>query len=869
MFKKKNQPDPAQAPQDAAKAAAPVKNGPEPGRPAESYLRRLFILLSGLFVLAWSISFALGELKLASHEEDRTSVITQITADRIAERLDGLKRKLRLLSKDPSVATLLESNQGDMLKTHIEWTLKPQAEEALKILVFPKGYDVPDLKAAPPLGYASLDLFRQTDRTGKETPFELHNPTGPDAHIALAFPVTDAGGGLLGYMYFALRPDWLVRIIKEIPASTAVALLQQLPKDKPLRAISNNDRADLANGYPAGVPVAGSIWLIAAKGLNPGPAWLDWAYWLMLPLLLVIGWGALIFTKKALNGDLQQDKRDFQHTLVAIFSGRRPPLAQARIREFHALTLLLLGVAKKAAVNVKGSGKQEMAPPPRVGQAPFAAEGQGQPPSVSKTLPEGGEPVLAAGAAPKPEPRPKRVELETHIPPSIFKAYDIRGIVGKTLTEEIVYDIGKAIGSEAYEKGQQTVIVARDGRTSGEALLNALVRGLTSTGRDVVDIGMVPTPLLYFATHFLGSNTGVMVTGSHNPSEYNGLKVVINGAGLHGEGLKALYDRAVEGRFLIGDGTRMEQSLIPDYIQRVCNNLTLQRTLRVVVDCGNGVAGRVAPDLLRTLGCEVKELFTKVDGTFPNHHPDPSKPENLKDLIDAVRAEGADLGIAYDGDGDRIGVVDSNGKIIWPDRLLMLLADDILARNPGADVIYDIKSTRHIAPRVLSMGGRPVLWKTGHSLIKAKMRETGALLGGEMTGHIFIKERWYGFDDALYATARLLEILAIDSRSSALIFAELPEDVSTPEIHMEISEGSQQSIMKKIVEAAAFDDANLITLDGLRAEFPEGWGLVRASNTTPVLGFRFEARDAVSLEKIQGRFRDLLKKAMPGLEPPF
>ncbi|MBU0500113.1 MAG: phosphomannomutase/phosphoglucomutase [Gammaproteobacteria bacterium] len=461
------------------------------------------------------------------------------------------------------------------------------------------------------------------------------------------------------------------------------------------------------------------------------------------------------------------------------------------------------------------------------------------------------------------------MEMETNIPSAIFRAYDIRGVVGKTLTEEIVYDIGKAIGSEAYEAGQQTVIVARDGRTSGEALLNALVRGLTSTGRDVVDIGMAPTPLLYFATHFLGSNTGVMVTGSHNPPEYNGLKVVINGHGLHGQGIKAIYDRAVEGRFLIGNGTRMEQSLIPDYIQRVCNNLTLQGTLRVVVDCGNGVAGRVAPDLLRALGCEVKELFTKVDGTFPNHHPDPSRPENLKDLIEAVLADGADLGIAYDGDGDRIGVIDSNGKIIWPDRLLMLLADDILARNPGADVIYDIKSTRHIAPRVLSMGGRPVLWKTGHSLIKAKMRETGALLAGEMSGHIFIKERWYGFDDALYASARLLEILAIDSRSSALVFADLPEDVSTPEIHLEITDGSQQATMNKIIDAAAFDDANLITLDGLRAEFPEGWGLVRASNTTPALVFRFEARDAASLEKIQGRFRDLLKRAVPGLEPPF
>ena len=856
MFSKKNPLEPALEAEESPSSPAPAKKASEPGRPFDSYLTLLYLLLSGLFAAAWFVSFILVEFKLANHEEDRTRVITQITADRIAERLDTQKRTLRLLAKDPSVATLLASNQGEMLKTHIEWTLRPQAEEAQKILVLPKGYDVPDLKATPPLGYASLDLFRQIDRNGKETQFELHNPASQDSHIAVAFPVSDAGGGLLGYMYFALRHDWLARIIKEIPAATAVGLLQTVPRDKPVRVVSNNEQASLVVNERKAVPVPGSIWLIDAQGLNTGPAWLDLAFWLLLPLILAAGAAMLLFIKKSLSKNIQQDRRDFQHTLVALFSGRRPPPAQARIRELHGATQLLLTVAKKTAISVKGGSKQEKTAQPKTGPEPRAFRG---------------EDALPAEAAPEvmPVPSPKRVQLENAISPTIFRAYDIRGIVGKTLTEETVYDIGKAIGSEAYEKGQQTVIVARDGRTSSEALLDALARGLTSTGRDVVDIGLAPTPLLYFATHFLGSNTGIMVTGSHNPPEYNGLKIVINGISLHGQALKALHERAVEGRFLIGNGSRLEQSLIPDYIQRVCNNLTLQRSLRVVVDCGNGVAGRVAPDLLRALGCDVKELFTQVDGTFPNHHPDPSKPENLTDLIDAVRLEGADLGVAYDGDGDRIGIIDSNGKIIWPDRLLMLLADDILARNPGADVIYDIKSSRHIAPRVLNMGGRPVLWKTGHSLVKAKMRETGALLGGEMTGHIFIKERWYGFDDALYATARLLEILAIDSRPSAAIFAELPEDVSTPEIHLEVSEGSQAAIMKKIIDAATFDDANLITLDGLRVEFPEGWGLVRASNTTPNLTFRFEAVDAASLERIQEQFRDLLRKAVPGLQPPF
>jgi len=360
-----------------------------------------------------------------------------------------------------------------------------------------------------------------------------------------------------------------------------------------------------------------------------------------------------------------------------------------------------------------------------------------------------------------------------------------------------------------------------------------------------------------------------MITGSHNPPEYNGLKVVINGIGLHGEAIQSLYERAVDGRFLIGDGSRTEQSLIADYIRRVADNITLHRTLKVVVDCGNGVAGAVAPELLRDLGCEVIELYSDVDGNFPNHHPDPTRPENLTDLINSVKKEQADLGIGFDGDGDRLGVVDNNGHIIWADRILMMLAEDILIRNPWAEIVYDVKSTRHLSPKILRMGGRPVMWKTGHSLMKAKMRESGALLGGEMSGHIFIKERWYGFDDALYAAARLLEILAADPRTSAEVFADLPEDVSTPEIHLEIPEGSQQEIMEKIISSSNFEKANIITIDGLRVEFSKGWGLVRPSNTTPVLVFRFEAETAEDLNEIQQKFRDLLQTAVPDLQAPF
>ncbi|MES9872067.1 MAG: phosphomannomutase/phosphoglucomutase, partial [Candidatus Sedimenticola sp. 6PFRAG7] len=416
---------------------------------------------------------------------------------------------------------------------------------------------------------------------------------------------------------------------------------------------------------------------------------------------------------------------------------------------------------------------------------------------------------------------------------------------------------------------QQTVIVGRDGRDSGEELSEALCRGLMDSGRDVVRIGVVPTPLLYFATHFLGSNTGVMITGSHNPVEYNGLKIVVGGEALEGDSIQALGQRIENGNLLQGNGMDQDQELIQDYIARVTEDVQLARPLKVVVDSGNGSAGLVAPDLLRALGCDVIELFSEIDGSFPNHHPDPSKPENLQTLITMVRERKADIGIAFDGDGDRLGVVDSDGKIIWPDRLLMLFARDVLARQPGSDVIFDVKSTRHLATEVLGYGGRPIMWKTGHSPIKAKMKETGALLAGEMSGHIFFRERWYGFDDGVYSCARLLEILSTEPLSSAEVFAELPESVSTPELQMEISREKGAGLLADMADQTPFPDAKLVTMDGVRAEFRDGWGLVRLSNTTPSMVFRFEADSQEVLEKIQGMFRERLLALDPALALPF
>ncbi len=452
---------------------------------------------------------------------------------------------------------------------------------------------------------------------------------------------------------------------------------------------------------------------------------------------------------------------------------------------------------------------------------------------------------------------------------SIFRAYDIRGIVGDTLTPEIVTQIGKSIGSEAEARGQKTVVVARDGRLSGPSLIAALTEGLRAAGRDVIDIGMVPTPVLYFATHYLKTGSGVMLTGSHNPPDYNGLKIMLGGDTLSGDAILALKTRIDKAQFVHGAGKVEQQDIAQAYIERVTKDVKLSRPFKVVVDCGNGVAGVLAPKLIRALGCEVIELFCEIDGKFPNHHPDPSQPKNLEDVIAAVHKHKADLGLAFDGDGDRLGVIDSKGNVIWPDRQMMLYAGDILKRNPGAKIIFDVKCSSHLGNSITQHGGTPVMWKTGHSFIKAKIKESGALLGGEMSGHIFFKERWYGFDDALYTAARLLEILSKDKRPPHEVFMDLPDAVNTPELKLDMREGEHFKFMQRIQDSLRFEDAEISTIDGVRADFCDGWGLVRPSNTTPCLVFRFEADNEDALDYIKDQFRRQLLELDPSLTLPF
>ncbi len=455
------------------------------------------------------------------------------------------------------------------------------------------------------------------------------------------------------------------------------------------------------------------------------------------------------------------------------------------------------------------------------------------------------------------------------LPAEIFRTYDIRGVVGKSLTPAIVRAIGQALGSLGIERNAPTFAVCRDGRLSGPELSGALIDGLTSAGANAIDVGMGPTPIAYFAGFHLKCGSCVAVSGSHNPPDYNGLKMVVAGDTLYGDDIQKLKQRAERGDLTSGKGQRSEASVLDAYVERIAGDVKLARPMKIAIDCGNGVAGMLAPRLYRRLGCEVTELYCEVDGRFPNHHPDPAQPKNLAELIETVKAGAAELGIAFDGDGDRLGVVTKDGEIIFADRQLMLLAKDVLARNPGAQIIYDVKSTRLLAPWVEKYGGKPLIWKTGHSLIKAKLKETGAPLAGEMSGHTFFKERWYGFDDALYGGARLLEILSRERDPSAALKA-LPNAPATPEIHWALEEGEPHALVEKLQATKPFPGAQrVLTIDGVRVEYADGFGLARASNTTPVIVIRFEADNNAALERIKRDFRAALQPLKPNAPLPY
>jgi phosphomannomutase / phosphoglucomutase len=803
-------------------------------------LAKFFILAASAALAIMLLSNAAYYFILADQSERFRRLMIQTAARAVAKnihaRLDQLASSLAVVAQRPELADLLESGDTAQLEVDAE-RLRQYLPGILRLRVLKPDIDAPEQVQSPHMGYADLEMVHEA-AVSDPLP-AVHSYGSEHEHLAIARRIMvdkQVVGVVLGS--FSLSP--LEKALSSVVLPGAAVQLRQ----GPLVIGGWGDHSLLAEQTGSNVAVPGTGWTVrywsAPASSRDG---------LMVVGIMIISAGLLLLVcfygyRRSVR-ILRCDQETIVQAVQDLFKGRKRGSYPLKIKDFDSTIKKLFQLRQQATQNVLD------------GIVKKTKDGSG-------TVSEPADFHLATSGI-----ELKTEERVAEVPAEIFRTYDIRGRVGESVVSETFGLIGQAIGSEAHECGQQRVIIARDGRLSSGDLGEALARGLQKSGCDVIDLGMVPTPVLYFATHRLDSNTGVVITGSHNPPEYNGLKIVMDGSALVGEELQKIHWRIKEGKLRKGNGRLEKMDLMPDYIEAIGDDIQICRPMRVVVDAGNGVAGILAPEVLQATGCDVVELYCDVDGRFPNHNADPCRPENLKALIDAVKAEGADVGIAIDGDGDRLGVVDSEGKIIWPDRLLMLLAADVLSRHPGSDIVYDVKCSRFLAAEIVKHGGRPVMSKTGYPFIKAKMKETNAMFGGEMTGHIFFKERWYGFDDALYACARLIEILSLAPQSSHAVFAAVPDAINTPELRIRLEEGEPDAVVRALKERGDFADAKMIDIDGVRVDFSDGWGLVRASNTGPELVLRFEADNEKALARIQQQFKTLLKSLKPEIECPF
>ena len=788
----------------------------------------------------------------------------QVVAENLARQLGAVyepqRFKLKSLAQKPAIVAALTTDKATRDKTAA--AVQATIPGALLLRMLPRGADHVDPNSKPPLTFASVDMLHNAAASEKEVGLELHLSGTENEHVVMIQRVP-ISGPVVGFLHLSLDSKSIkVAALNHGSEPGEVEVRQAVPKAPPL--IIAKSGSTTAGDFPAAIAgITGTKWVVSYRSAPAGTT--AGSFLGMLPKIvgsLVLAGLVLVlvgFVRARTNRGVASSTVTYQGAIKSILEGAHPGLEQ-----------LLPGAAGGGAVDFGPMSEGLDGDDITTFSAPSAPANMN---SEDTTIPIPVD-VTADAAIDLDEaqaPEVSVIDTVTEVDPSIFRSYDIRGVVGETLTIEGIYEIGRALGSEADARGQQSVVTARDGRNSSQEIRDALIEGLRDSGRDVLDIGLTPTPVLYFATHYLDTRSGVMITGSHNPPEYNGLKIVLDGETLSGDAIQAIRTRVETQDYTVGEGTMQSAEIIPDYIRRVSEEIpvSLGDALKVVVDCGNSVSGIVAPHILRAIGHDVIELYCEVDGNFPNHHPDPSQPDNLIDLIQTVQDEDADLGLAFDGDGDRLGVVDTQGNIIWPDRQMILFARDVLSRNPGAKIIYDVKCSRLLAEEIKKNGGEPIMAQTGHSLIKSKMQETGALLAGEMSGHIFFKERWYGFDDALYSAARLLEILVNADESPDEVFAGLPDAIATPELRLDMPENEHATFMQRVLAAAEFDDGEVITIDGLRADFSDSWGLIRASNTTPCLVLRFEGDDEAALERVKARFRDLLTTVDADLDLPF
>ena len=787
--------------------------------------------------------------------------LRQINADTQAAAMDAALSQA-LLSNNPSA---VESAQNQLR----------YRDSVVGARLNPVGFNRVDTQGVLPISFATLDMLAKAGKG--ETPAPEARKVGDKWLIYSAAPLRTAPDApITGTLLLAFNPQRLINALPETPVDVGqVVLVQQFGNATAQNFLTRGeDDGSRPQEFSTGFP----NWKLTFAA---GPALQGSTPWLMLLLALLVAAGAMLLglylNESALKRQVTADARQLEQLLQELSGGKA---VKAFSLSLPALNRLAQSMARfSLRNNPTAAGPTEQGQPagtPPHSAAPFlpvvSEDDHLTDPLFQDTDILDLDLIDDHPDFPPPEPFQALSSSVSSAPPfpeTIFRAYDIRGIVGDTLSAETAYWIGRAVGAESLAQGEPHVSVGRDGRLSGPELVAHLIKGLHDSGCHVSDIGLVPTPALYYATHVLAGKTGVMLTGSHNPKDYNGFKIVIAGDTLADEQIQALHERIKANDLPSAKGSIIKVNILDRYASQITGDVVLARRMKVVVDCGNGAGGVIAPQLIEALNCEVIPMYCEVDGNFPNHHPDPGKPENLQDLIAKVRETGADLGLAFDGDADRVGVVTNTGTIIYPDRLLMLFARDVVKRNPGADVIFDVKCTRRLIPLIHEYGGRPVMWKTGHSLIKKKMKESGALLAGEMSGHIFFKERWFGFDDGIYSAARLLEILSQEKLSAEELFQTFPNDLSTPEINIKVTETLKFSIMEALQRDAQWGNANLTSIDGVRVDYPKGWGLVRASNTTPMLVFRFEAETELELQRIKDVFHTQLKHVAPDLELPF
>ena len=802
------------------------------------------------FVIALVLTMLFVQSSITGAHQER--LIDQ-AADNARARVNQAQMKLLKQANNMATSirlTELVANADASARALEEARLRELIPNAVRVRMIRVGEAKVDRDESPPFTYTSLDLVNKAEQGEPVFP-EAINANGRWV-VGLAAPIKPPSSDTIrGTLFIYLDTAALLDEISE-ELNGGVTLIQTFNTNQQTEFLKVGEGV----GEPLERELINGVWKLQ---FQPSEELANTSigniiiYSLPLLVFLLIALGAVFVGINKIIATLKSDTTLLQNQMADAINGAFSPSSHFQLSEFVELDLTLARLGKK-------DKEKKVVVPLDVKAQPKAADLQ--PEAIDIEMDEEGDYQEVLEEEPDVE---DEVVDEGPDVSGIFRAYDIRGVVGQTLNEDIAYQIGQAIGSEADDLGESKIVVGADGRLSSPGIVDALISGLVSTGREVINIGFVPTPLLYYATNNSEATSGVMVTGSHNPADHNGMKVVLAGRTLVGEDIQRLLQRFQSQDFVAGDGDVTEIDIRDDYMDAITDDVVVAQPLKVVIDCGNGIAGDIAPELLGNLGCEVIPLYCEVDGNFPNHHPDPTVPANLEDLIIAVRSEEADLGIAIDGDGDRLVAVTADGDIIWPDRLLMLFAKDVVSRNPGSDVVYDVKCTRHLNSVISGFGGRPVMCRSGHSYIKAKMKETDAILGGEMSGHICFQERWFGFDDGLYASARLLEIVGSQSEGLAELLQEFPESISTSEITIPVAESHKFDIVARLIEAADFGDATVTSIDGLRVDFAEGWGLVRASNTTACLTLRFEADDKESLADIQDLFREKLKDIQASL----